>query len=231
MNNNRTLSIRLNEHGLYFSVLPVSGSKGESHYALPTDAKLRAAAVKKIFEIQPELSGEFKAVQILLDTPDTVFVPEEALLKSTPESFLNEAGIFTGADKTSVTSPATHRLCAVMNFDSEVLSYITERFGDKTVWFSPLQENIEVKERVVLKDGGYIVNLTEKNMYVTSFNSKGDLLVAEVLPYQSDADIVYYLSKLTEYSAAEKERIYLYGNNAKQYYKIVRKYFKGVSRL
>lgn len=225
----KVLSVRLTAGGLSFSVLPAGKDEREHFLAYLKDAK-KVDSLRQMFTKVRELGGAtYATVQVLLDTPDTVFVPAKLLESMPPENFLYEGGIFPGADKVTLVSPEVDNLCAVMSFDREVIGFFVERFGDNVIWFSPLQENLEVRERVNLSEGGYVVNITEGNLYVSSFNSNGQLLVAEVYPYSSEADIVYYLYKLTEYSAAKKDRIFLYGGRAAQHTRIVKKYFSRAS--
>lgn len=230
VNSTRILSVRLACDGLSVSVITPSGCKGGHFFAYSDDKKPVWESVWEILEKEGVLSAAYSSIQLFLDTTDTVFVPEEALTPDNAGDFLRDAGIAIPRDKTVVVSPSVDGLCAVMCFDTGVVTYFNGHFGDTLAWFSPLQENLEIRKRVNLAAGGYILNLTEKNVYISEFGSSGRLAVAEVYPYGTDADIVYYLHRLTAGRKVLKLPVYLTGSRAEQNFRLLKKYFKGVAR-
>ncbi len=230
--NDKILSIRLSSDGLSFSVISPTGGTEENNISFGHNQASAADALKRVMESHEEFSKEFSSVQIFLDTAYTVYVPAE-VVDADPgsgETWLNSAGIYTDKSDRVIISSAVGDVCAVMVFDCGVIDCLKAKFGDKAVFFSPLQENIEMKGRFDTGGGGaYIVNLTGKNLYITSFDDTGGLSIAEVYPYNSDADIVYYLHKL---SGGGKEvcrhlRIYVYGDYASVSIRSIKKYFRG----
>jgi hypothetical protein len=129
----------------------------------------------------------------------------------------------------AVISPAVSNMCAVMAFDGKTINLMKNKFGDKAAFFSPLQENMAISDRLNMSAGGCIVNLTESNFYITAFGDGGKLQIAEVYPCQSAADAVYYLHSIIEGAGGSDAdaRIYLYGSRAEDSIRTIRKYFGG----
>jgi hypothetical protein len=262
--NEKILSIRLAPDGLYFSVISPSGNAtGENRIQFDRSGDSAAEALERILESREEFSDDFVSVQIFLDTIDTVYVPAEAVdgfgsvsgavsgdgegadpvsasgvVSFSGEDWLKSVGICPAKSEKVIVSPAVADLCAVMAFDGKSIKALKARFGGRAAFFSPLQENIEMKDRLDMSGGACMVNLTESNFYITVFDGGGQLRVAEVYPCKSDADIVYYLHRLVAESgtygtaggrngAGRKARIYIYGSRAAANIKTVRKYFKG----
>ncbi len=234
-NKEKVLSIRLASDGLSFSVVFPSGEgTGDNHIAFDKGKSSRADALEHIIGSRKEFADDFLSVQIFLDTTDTAYVPAEVVGSNADsganEAWLREVGISPSKAEEVVVSPTVRGLRAVMVFDSKSINFLRAKFGQKAVFFSPLQENMEMKERLDLKDGGCIVNLTGTGFYITLFNAEGQLSIAEAYPYKTDADIVYYLHALSGgaglQSAGAKMRIYLYGSRAAENIKVIRRYFK-----
>lgn len=232
--NEKILSIRLSPDGLSFSVISPSGKDGgEVRIELDHSAGSMTDAVGVILESREEFSEGYSSVQIFLDTVDTVYVPAEVVDEGQEPSvvWLNRAGVYPTETQKIIVSPAVGEVCAVMAFDGGAIDRLKAKFGGRAAFFSPLQENIEMKGRLDMGGGCYIVNITEDNFYLTAFDAAGQLYIAEVYPYASGADIVYYLHRISGIAPGDRKalrrlRIYLYGDCAPACVKTLRKYFR-----
>lgn len=186
-----------------------------------------AAAVRAVIESTPDLSGYFSAVRIFIDTPDTVYAPAEELRPDNVAEFLTASGVYLPKGMGVALSPAVGGLRAAVKYDSGALAFLRDYYGARVSFYSPLQENLELAEKKGFPVEGFIVNVTERNIYVTRFDECGNLLLSEVYPHDTDADFVYYLYKLTE--GSDKISIRLLGPEAGAVYPVARGYFKGVA--
>lgn len=223
----KILSVRLSANGLSFSVVSPKGLHREDFVPFRANDHSIGSAVRNILESRRLEAKDYRAVQVFLDTPDTAYVPAEALERAPASYFLTQAGIYpSGGDKVVCTS-AVDGLCGVMVFDGMAVKFLEEYFPEKISYFSPLQETLSRREAIPADKGGVVVNITGENIYVAVLDAAGKLQVAEVYPYTSQADILFCLQKLSEGTANPKPRIYIYGSRASQYYKVIKKYFKG----
>ena len=186
-------------------------------------------AVRTIVESTPELSGYFSSVNIFIDTPDTVYAPAEVLRADNVAAFLTASGVYLPQGSGVAVSPPVADLRAAMKYDSGALAFLRDYYGTRISFYSPLQENLELVEKKNLSAEGFIVNITERNLYVTRFDSNGNLLLSEVYPHDTDADIVYYICKLTGSTSTKGLRVRLLGPGAEEACKVLNRYFKGVS--
>ena len=227
----KILSIRLTSSGLSFYVSTPGCPRSDGERRIPFARRDTGitAAVRGIVESTPELSGYFSAVNIFIDTPDTVYAPAEVLRADNVGAFLTASGIYIPHGSGVAVSPVVADLRAAMRYDSGSLAFLRDYYGARVSFYSPLQENLELAAKKGFNYDGFIVNLTERNMYITRFDGNGNLLLSEVYPHDTEADIVYYLYKLTEATGTKNIRIRLFGPESEVACKVLGRYFKGVS--
>lgn len=229
--NKKILSIRLTSSGLSFYA-GASGQysgEGERRFSFAQRETGPAMAVRNILDTTPELSGYFSAVNVFIDTMDTVYVPDGILTGDNAVAFLSDAGVcLTPGDGVAI-SPAVGEVRAAMKYEAGVLKYLRDFYGAKLSFYSPLQENLRLSGKVDASRGGFVVNITERNIYITRFGDSGRLLVSEVYPYDTDADIVFYLYHLVDAAGVRNPRIRVFGPGAKAHCKVIKKYFSCTS--
>jgi len=224
----KILSIRLTSSGLSFYVSTARSARGEERYFsfAGRDAG-PGMAVRNIIDSTPELSGYFTSVNVFIDTADTVYAPSEVLRTDNAAAFLNGLGLYIPPEGGVAVSPAVGDVRAAMRYDARALSFLSDYYGAKLSFYSPLQENLELAGRAGNPEG-FIANITERNIYIVRFDKEKRLLLSEVYPYYTDADIVFYLHKLGEDSGLRNPKIRIFGPGSGAAYKILRKYFRGV---
>lgn len=205
MPDNKTLSIRLTPDGLSFSSSKGNGNRTENNPALPHEAEV----IRVIVEI---------------DTPKCMLIPEAGA--SEGASFLEAAGVEL-SDRETLVSVTKDSMCLISAADGAAVKRLRDNYGDKLAFTGPLLESVASgKALSSARPCAVLVFRAQSRLYLTLTDDKGCLRFAEVLPYEGEADILYYLARLKTLFPLDKSLICVKGDGAAQYCRILRKYYR-----
>lgn len=220
------MSIRLTSSGLsFYTGYPGVRGEGERRFSFAHRDSGPGMAVRNIVDTTPEFSGYFSAVNVYVDTVDTIYIREDLLDQDNAVVLFSEAGIYLSPGDGIAVSPAVGDVRAAMKYDGGALTYLRDFYGSRLSFYSPLQDNLELASGLEMKSGGFIANITERNVYVTRFDGLKLLKVSEAYPYDTGADLVFYLYKLVEAAGMKNPPVYIYGPGARDNYKVLKRYF------
>lgn len=221
----KILSIRLAPGGLSFTVGTGENPRGGEWKRFPFAGRGAEAAVRNIIDTTPDLSGYFGAVDVYVDTADTIFESAERLSGDTALELFAVAGINLAPGEGIAVSPEEDGIRAAMKYDAGALGYLREFYGSRLAFHSPLSLNMEAAQASDMPPGGIVANITERNLYVTRFSTEKELLDRAVFPYDTAADLLYYIDRLADTAELKNPYLLIFGPRAKDNYKALKKYF------
>jgi hypothetical protein len=154
-------------------------------------------------------------VEFIIDTPRVTLAPREEVSLDTASELLRLVGKPCRNNEQSVCSELQADIIAVMAIDSNALTAITNKWGSRATFTSPLLDMRHSDETCLTIDA------TNEVCYIRLFN-KG-LQRAEAFEATTPEDI---LCIAAEWAESGKTPIYIKGNKATA--KFLRKYFKRV---
>lgn len=174
-------------------------------------------------------AARYDVVQLFLDTPDVVFIPKE-LANGDLEAYLVNAGVASQANSSVVLSESVDELCAVMRFDATVVEYLKNQFGVTLHWLCPIHESMKAYSQSGKRGECIVAYPTAESVYLTGYDAENRLVLAEVYPCESEADLVYYFKELTADVQAPKRKyggsVYLYGDRVLAYSPSLKRFFR-----
>lgn len=203
--------------------------EGERRFSFAHRDSGPGMAVRNIIDTTPEFSGYFSEVRVYVDTADSIFMRADLLGQDNAVVLMSEAGIYLSPGDGVAVSPAVGDVRSAMKYDAGALTYLRDFYGSRLSFYSPMQQNLEFAYGDGVRGGGVVANLTERNIYITRFDTQQLLQSSEVYPYDTGADIVFYLHKLVESAELRHPRIWMMGPGAKENFRAVRKYFRKAS--
>ena len=138
------------------------------------------------------LDGEFpgeEPVEAELLTARTMLVPEEVLGTGDAGTLLAANGMAPSGDECVVCSDPAQETVALMAVPAAALQPVTERFGERLFYTSPLLHAVATTTPVVwlcLRSGLLYVRICDPA-----------LQLAEVIPAPDEADILYFIERLS----------------------------------
>lgn len=127
------------------------------------------------------------AVEIVLPSIQTLLVPEEEFSATLADAYLAAAGLACRPNQCCVYTPSNEGIVAVMAIDSAMHETLKGLFGKRMYYSTPLLASCSMERGVMLQR-------IETLLYVRVFDN--GLQFAEVLPLQSEADLLCHLSLL-----------------------------------
>jgi len=110
----------------------------------------------------------------------------------------------------------------VMSAPADVVSWLQERFGPKVEFLSPLVHALDTDDTAA----AFHIWLTVGNTYIALWDN--ELKFAEVLPYTSAADLIYYVSELGAQYGLIRRKLYLGGKFDREFIRKLRRVFPKV---
>lgn len=174
-------------------------------------------------------TARYDVVQLFLDTSDAVFIPKE-LAHGDLEAYLVRAGLAPDVNTSIVLSEPENELCAVMRFDATVVEYLKAQFGVTLHWLCPIHESLKAYSQSGRRGECIVAYPTAESVYLTGYDTENRLVLAEVYPCESEADLVYYFKELTADVQAPKRKyggsVYLYGDRSLAYLPSLKRFFR-----
>ena len=167
------------------------------------------------------LEGDFpgdEAVPVEILTPQTLLVPSEFLQTMTPAELLAAAGMACSEKQQAVRSlpkalNAGTEIVAVMAIGEEALQAVRERLGYRASFTTPLLYGPTAGRPTVW------LYLRAGILYIKVFDRA--LRMAEAIPAATDADVLYFIDRLSKAFSLEDMLLHTIGRNAKKVYKLV----------
>lgn len=228
--NKKILSIRLNPGGLYFSVadFPAAEYAEGRCISFGKNNESQEESVRRVIEANEIMRADYAEVRVSLDTADTVFIPSEIIRGRNAAEVLSGMGIAPRRGSGVTVAGGMGDMAAMIEYDAATMYYLRSCYDTSMVFYSPLRDNLQQARKLSFPKGGFIANITGRNIYLTRFDEDKSLLIAEVYPCAGDADVVYYLHHLIKDSEIKDPVVYLMGPVASQACKTVKKYFRKV---
>lgn len=170
----------------------------------------------------PDLSGNFpdgSPVEVEVLTPCTMLVPSELFDEHVAHALLAANGTPAGDDESTVCSDPAQPIVAVMALPSKILRLLTEKFGGRIRFTTPLLHELPQREPTVW------IYRTQGFLYI-KVTDGATLQFAEVVPAANEAETLYFLERSgTEFSWKDY-RLRIAGDEPKQLRKWIGKWFK-----
>lgn len=136
----------------------------------------------------PAAAGE-EPVEVELLTPKTMLVPAELFDEERGAELLAANGMAPSGDECVVCSDPAQETVALMAVPAAALQPVAERFGERLFYTSPLLHAVATTTPVVwlcLRSGLLYVRVCDPA-----------LQLAEVIPAPDEADILYFIERLS----------------------------------
>ena len=162
------------------------------------------------------ITKETKHIEVIIDTPRVILAPHKQVSSDTAAELLRVVGKACHSNEQSVCSEPQADIVAVMAVDSSALASITEQWGSRASFTSPLLDMRHSEEKCLT------VDVSDEVCYIRHFNN--GLQRAEAFAISTAEDVLYLA---TEWLQQDKSTpIYIKRGNAVA--KLLRKYFKQV---
>ena len=161
------------------------------------------------------VAEDVEQVELIIDTPRVILAPREEISLDTASELLRIVGKPCRSNEQSVCSELQADIVAVMAIDSKTLHDITERWGSRTTFTSPLLDMRHSEESCLT------IDTTEKVCYMRLFD--GGLQRAEAHDATTPEDVLLLVN---EWLSGNATPIYIKGSN--ETIKLLRKYYKQV---
>ncbi len=161
------------------------------------------------------VAEDVEQVELIIDTPRVILAPREEVSLDTASELLRIVGKPCRSNEQSVCSELQADIVAVMAIDSKALLDITERWGSRTTFTSPLLDMRHSEESCLT------IDTTEKVCYMRLFD--GGLQRAEAHDATTPEDVLLLVN---EWLSGNATPIYIKGSN--ETIKLLRKYYKQV---
>ncbi len=125
-------------------------------------------------------------IMATLHTAKCVAVPAEEFHKESAEAYLAMSAIAVDGNECVVHSDTSHPIVAVMAINAECHKLLSESFGNRLHYTTPLL-------LTPTPDEGTVLHLSEGVLYIRVAHE--GLRLAEVVTVGNDADILYYLER------------------------------------
>ncbi len=165
------------------------------------------------------LSGT-ELVEFCLLTPRTTLIPRESFDERALASYLNIVGLPCGESESPVVSDTLAQVIAVMAIDTAALQTITETFGSRARFTSPLLEIQKFTSPAVW------LYRTDNLLYIKVYNTT--LRFAEVVQAECDADIIQLINDVDSLFSLDNYAIHCSGKNGFALRKLLTKYYSDV---
>ena len=164
-----------------------------------------------------EIAEKAVSIEVVVDTPRVAFAPREQITLDTAAELLRIVGKPCRSNEQSVCSNLQADIVAAIAIDSSALASITERWGSRVTFTSPLLDMRHSEEKCLTIDA------SEEVCYIRHFNN--GLQRAEAYAISTAEDVLYHA---TEWLQQEKKSTPIYIKGEKSVAKLLRKYFKQV---
>lgn len=224
----KILSIRLWRGGFSFYIASDAHRSAVALTRVVTDCCTVASVMEDAmaeFALKSGLS-DYDAVQVFVDTADTIFVPAELMDGADISELLESAGIVISSDKVIVVTDSVEGISAAAVFDSEPIELLQVLFKGRLRFFSPVHELLAAGRMLTKRKDVMTLYPTSENIYMVQYDENSSIVLAEVYPCCGEADAIYYCSELISPQRAPKIRLCIYGERAPRYVSAVKKYFR-----
>lgn len=239
----KILSIRLSPDGLSFwettggagisspkkrksekTEFPVRGSL---YFSVESTAKKNISAA--ISAMTEAAGNSFEVATVYLDTTKTVLIPKTLLREELIQKYLKFNNIEPAEDETVEVVDFMPNNKAVLVFDS-ALKDVIEALPGSPVLATPfsLAANSSAVSGSAGKRSLFSIYLSGENAYITIFSNIA-LMYAEVLPYSSPTDILFYINKLGGQFRLKKSILLLSGTGTEEQVVALKRYFKKIT--
>ncbi len=219
----KELSIRFVPGGLSFSVSNNGTSSRERSFRIARVASdtTFSSFVERAVGSRKELQEDFDRVTFWVDTPCAI-IPSDLVDAERALGYMRESGLCPKVTERCVISDSEQGVACLFAVDNEVVDAMSDRYGDRLVWRSPIQEAI------ARKVCGVMAHFTSSMLFLVVRDGEGRLSAAECFPCTNAADAVYYLSKIRNEANEGGLPIILSGFPASGYRKVLKRYFRNI---
>lgn len=158
-------------------------------------------------------------VQVELLLPHTMLVPAELFDEEHAAEMLAANGMPPAADECAVCCGREEEYVAVAAISREALRLVREKLGDRARFTTPLLRTPRNAAKTV-----WMCRRAEL-LYIKVYDG-GTLQLAEVVPAESDVDLVYFFERLGGVFALKEFELRIAGDNSKAARKLLGKRFK-----
>ena len=161
------------------------------------------------------IAHDADVVEFVIDTPRVTLVPREESPLDSAESLLRIIGKPCRANECAICSEPQSDIVAVMAIDSTAYATITEQWGSRALFSSPLLDMRHSEEHCLT------VDISDKVCYMRLFEN--GLQRAEAYDISTSEDILYYVSEWVGNS-----NIPIYIKSRAESTKLLSRYYKQV---
>ena len=168
-----------------------------------------------------EPNAEFPAgtpVEVELLTPKTVLVPAELSDREDDRALLASSAVSVADDECVVRSAPGSSAVALMAVPSTLIRDLTERYGDRLHYTTPLLHEVRTEQPTVWMDR------RDGLLYIKVYDPA--LQLAEVIPATDDADILYFIERLGSAFPPAEHVLRVAGDDAARLRRMLGKMFK-----
>ena len=133
------------------------------------------------------IAQDADAVEFIIDTPRVTLAPREEVSLDSAETLLRLIGKPCRANECAICSEPQSDIVAVMAIDSTAYATITEQWGSRTLFTSPLLDMRHSEEHCLT------VDISDKVCYIRLFDN--GLQRAEAYDASTNEDVLYYVSE------------------------------------
>lgn len=183
------LSMQIGEKNLAFAI---TGAKGQDLYRLcyfqrePEESGLP----ERIREDYPELKENFYSIQLVFDYPNQALVPATEFRKEDAGLLLKALYGETGTDSVITENLPEWQLYNIYAVPSGVLQQLNKWFPAAV---SRHRFSLELRGLQVAEEAGVIRVDIRQDDFTLVAGKAGRLLLARTFPYETPADVIYYL--------------------------------------
>lgn len=184
--------------------------------------------------VLPRIAGtEFDGACVYIDSPRTIFVPEELAGTYEPEQWLAAAGIGAEEECSPVVTAAVENITAVTLLPNTAKWYLEHYFHGKVEWLSPLHEAMKAIRSAMSPAECTVAYPTVGSCYLLQYDADGLPVTAEVYPLHTAGDMIFALSALVPQDRRKQDAhpIYIYGDRPPRYTETLRRYFRRVEPI
>ncbi|MEG1885477.1 MAG: DUF3822 family protein [Alistipes sp.] len=167
-----------------------------------------------------DLSTEAGDVEFVVLTHQSVVVPQEQFEPSLAANYLRLCGMPCNTEQTAVYSDPQAPIIAVMAIDSLCLHTLQEHLGGRVLFTSPLLTTPTKAASCIW------LYRADDLLYIKVYD--GTLRLAEVMHTPTDADVLYYIARLSKDFSLDTLLIDSSSDHRKETQKSLKRYFKQV---
>lgn len=167
-----------------------------------------------------DIPAGYDPVQVEVLLPHTMLVPAELFDEEHATELLAANGMPLTADECAVCCGREEQYVAVAAISSEALRLVKEKLGDRARFTTPL---LRTPSKAV---GTVWMCRRAELLYIKVYDGSGVLQLAEVVPAETDDDLVYFFERLNGCFPLAEFGLHITGDAPKAAHKLLGKRFK-----